>query len=425
MPNKKLNCRLYYSPISKSWSIWSKGRSIKARSIRWGANRSPLPMSINKMHKSRIPAFSASIVRDGESWSVGPLLGILASRGKHKSFTGNRSNFIDLMATGKKRGVVVFVFTPDSVNWEAKQITGQFYNFKQKGWVKAEFPFPNVVYNRVATRRQEMQPAIQSCINRLIQQSQVTLFNPKFFNKQEIYKQIEGSSQVKKFLPETKDAHAIEDLMTMLGKYNQIYLKPTKGKAGKGIMRVVKRDNSFFLSTQRSKYSRRIGSIQRLWQLFKLEKKKSHYVIQQGISLVRYQGNPFDFRVLVQKNGQGKWEVTGVGIRVAGKNRITTHVPQGGRIENPLQVLTSIYSSSQATSIINKVKSMALQIAEELEGHYSHLGEMSMDIGLDSNQNLWFFEANSKPMKFDEPQIRKKSLNNLIDYSRYIFTSGA
>ncbi|UUZ93289.1 YheC/YheD family protein [Paenibacillus sp. P25] len=45
---------------------------------------------------------------------------------------------------------------------------------------------------------------------------------------------------------------------------------------------------------------------------------------------------------------------------------------------------------------------------------------MSMDLGVDTNGDLWFFEANSKPMKFDEPPIRKKSLENLIRYSLYL-----
>jgi hypothetical protein len=48
------------------------------------------------------------------------------------------------------------------------------------------------------------------------------------------------------------------------------------------------------------------------------------------------------------------------------------------------------------------------------------LGEMSMDLGVDRDGALWFFEANSKPMKFDEPHIRKKSLEQIIHYCMYL-----
>lgn len=34
-----------------------------------------------------------------------------------------------------------------------------------------------------------------------------------------------------------------------------------------------------------------------------------------------------------------------------------------------------------------------------------------MDLGIDDLGEIWFFEANAKPMKFDEPQIRKSHWN--------------
>ena len=46
---------------------------------------------------------------------------------------------------------------------------------------------------------------------------------------------------------------------------------------------------------------------------------------------------------------------------------------------------------------------------------------MSIDLGVDKSGNLWFFEANSKPMKFDEPEIRRKSLQKLIEYGYYLY----
>lgn len=48
------------------------------------------------------------------------------------------------------------------------------------------------------------------------------------------------------------------------------------------------------------------------------------------------------------------------------------------------------------------------------------LGEMSMDLGVDENGGLWFFEANSRPMKFDEPAIRKLSLERIFHYGQHL-----
>ncbi|MNJ68961.1 Endospore coat-associated protein YheD [compost metagenome] len=70
---------------------------------------------------------------------------------------------------------------------------------------------------------------------------------------------------------------------------------------------------------------------------------------------------------------------------------------------------------------MNSLKSNALLIARQIEkGTGYTLGEMSMDLGIDKEGNIWFFEANAKPMKFDEPHIRKKSLERIFQFSQYL-----
>ena len=66
---------------------------------------------------------------------------------------------------------------------------------------------------------------------------------------------------------------------------------------------------------------------------------------------------------------------------------------------------------------MSRAKQTALVIAKQIEkASGNSLGDLSLDLGVDTAGQLWFFEANSKPMKFDEPHIRKKSLTNLIQY---------
>ena len=55
-----------------------------------------------------------------------------------------------------------------------------------------------------------------------------------------------------------------------------------------------------------------------------------------------------------------------------------------------------------------------------LNDEIEDLAEMSMDLGLTPEGKLYFFEANAKPEKFDEPAIRNSSLANLIHYSQYV-----
>src|SRR5690606_8511114 len=140
------------------------------------------------------------------------------------------------------------------------------------------------------------------------------------------------------------------------------------------------------------------------------------YIVQQAIPLLTYNGRPFDVRVLVQKDIRGTWKVSGIGIRVAGVGGITTHVPQGGKIVSVKQALYPHFGKNGTQNIVGNIQDTALKVANTIEQHFEHLGEMSMDIGITEQGQLWFFEANAKPMKFDEPNIRSTSLRRIIEY---------
>lgn len=220
-----------------------------------------------------------------------------------------------------------------------------------------------------------------------------------------------------------------EDLDKLLQSYPFLYLKPIRGKAGKGIMRISRMDgqaakaNQYELSIQdrtRSQISR-FSSVSQLWSRVSHLVGSKDYIIQQGIALSHYKQRPFDLRLLAQKNHKGVWSIAGVGARLAGKNSITTHVPRGGSIDDPGKLLSHSFGPAGSKQIMQRAKQAALTIAKQIESSSGYkLGEMSMDLGVDSDGHIWFFEANSKPMKFDEPPIRQKSLENLIRYSIFL-----
>lgn len=423
--------QLNYDTLQQKWTIQVNKPSlhdIRERVIKvyWGANKTPLSLYIrfNTKEETREKVSCHALLdKQGKNLYIHPLIGILTSSKSGQPFGGRISNFIDIIRAAHAKGAIVFVFTPKHVNWQAEKIKGYLYHPASKQWKACLFPFPNVVYNRIPTRDQERTPQAVECIRKLMAVPNLTLFNPHFFNKFELYQLLKQDHVLKQYLPETIALKSANDLEHMLAKHKIVYLKPTKGKAGAGIMRVIQStNNQFLLFVQGKSTMRRIvcTSVAELLRKVKEYGMASPYIIQQGIRLAKINRCPFDFRVLVQKNGQGEWEVAGLGMRVAGVNRITTHVPRGGRIERPAKVLQQLFTKQEASQIKHEVEQLSISIAKRLEQHYIHLGEMSMDIGLDSRGNLWFFEANSKPMKFDEPDIRRRSLNNLIYYAQFL-----
>ncbi|RKN85525.1 YheC/YheD family protein [Paenibacillus ginsengarvi] len=358
-----------------------------------------------------------------------PLLGILTMDDSEELFRGNRSNFIDIIKTGTEMGVSVCVVTVKDLKPGHKKIIGYMYNPSSKSWSQQIIGIPRVLYNRIPQREDESDPEVQRTLQAVLKMPQVRIFNPTFFNKWSLFEWLGKAKTTAKYIPATRRLSASHELEGLLKLHGSAYLKPISGKAGKGIMKVdrcvgkVDRKLEYALSIQETKGSAviRYPKISQLWSRVKDEIGHEEYIAQQSISIVRYKKRPFDLRLLVQKNYKGEWDVTGIGARLAGKMSITTHVPRGGSIDDPEKLLAAAFGLEGTKRILLRARKAALAIARQVEKKSGHmLGEMSMDMGVDIHGGIWFFEANSKPMKFDEPQIRKKSLERIVQYSLYL-----
>lgn len=356
-----------------------------------------------------------------------PLVGILTMADERHDFRGNRENFIDIIQRGRELGIDVIVITPSDLKLHYQRIYGYRYDFKRKTWKRQITPLPRVIYNRIPNRDDEMLPEVQQVIHACMRHPYIQLFNPTFFNKWTLFEWLKKAKQTRRHIPMTRRLTKQLKLKGLLQRYNLLYLKPESGKAGKGIMRIRrqagKTSHSYFLSVQEQRksqtyrYNKLSDMRKHIYQLV----DKEDYIIQQGITLSRFQQRPFDLRVLVQKNNTGRWSVSGIGARIAGSSSITTHVPRGGTIDSPNKVLSSSFGQLTAKALLRKTKRTALLIAKQIENGAGYsLGEMSMDLGIDTSGHIWFFEANAKPMKFDEPDIRRKSLDQLLQYCLYL-----
>lgn len=355
-------------------------------------------------------------------YRAGPFVAILTSAGAG-GFCGNLSNFSDLIRTGRRMGVTVYVMTPEGLRPGARTVKGFLLNPRGKGprWVAATLPLPDVVYNRIPSRRHEMRPAEQKALATLPTIPGIHLFNPSFFNKWTLYLHMGRSEKLSRLLPDTVEWKGGTRLDEMVEKHSTLFLKPVNGKAGDGMIRISRLEKGYEIIHQTLRGKQKFhSSDDKLRSKLKALTGDRSYILQQGINLARHRGRPFDLRLLLQKEGTGRWDVTGIGVRVAGGEAISTHVPMGGSIAPIGEVLQGLFGN-HASTVKEHLRSTVLEIARHIEKEEGkNLGEMSMDLGLESNGRIWFFEANAKPMKFDEPVIRQKSLRRLIEYCLYL-----
>ncbi|WP_124726906.1 YheC/YheD family protein [Staphylospora marina] len=352
-----------------------------------------------------------------------PVIAILAADGG-APFHGNHRNFVDIIRTGRKMGVTVFVLTPGGIRPDSDTVFGYQLDHRRRNprWIPVKMPFPDVVYNRVPNRRSERSREVQEAFRIIREKPGVHLFNPGFFDKWTLYNQLRTSPRLSAHLPNTFRLDGFDTLKRMASSHRVIYLKPVEGKAGIGMMRITLGRDGVELIHQGAREKNRMikPDLAGLWPQIRKLAQQRPYIVQQGIPLARFRNRPFDVRMLLQKDLNGEWGVTGVGIRVAGETSISTHVPMGGRIESTHVVFQEVFGD-RADETLDSARNLGLSIARFIEEKQpSPLGEMSIDMGVENNGTLWFFEANAKPMKFDEPEIREKSLRRLIEYSMYL-----
>ncbi|MBS4023639.1 MAG: YheC/YheD family protein [Dethiobacter sp.] len=419
---------LFFDPERRNWHICSKEQTdAKCQKLYWGVPLTHVNMSVynDPQNPSALLPMKAKVALAARP-VLGPLVGILSAESRDGSLKGNFSNYQAIMQAGKKIGGIVFAFTPSSVDWVKRKISGKIFDKNNNQWVTCSFPFPNVVYNRIQDRRHENKKSSQSCIQRFLSYPGITLYNRGFFNKREIIRVLSQSPQMNKYIPETNILVSEADLINMLKRHKAVYLKPANDRLGSGIIRVIKSHSLkpytmhyYAENKELTKYN--TYNVHQLWKKIRQQMIDSSYIVQQAVPLAAVSTCPFDFRVLVQKNRQGRWKISGLGIRVAGHSEsITTHVPRGGRIDTPQNVLQQAFPHKKPAQITQRVKRLCIAVAKKLEQQYHLLGEMSIDVGLDSNGCLWIFEANAKPMKFDEPEIRKKQLGQVIRYAQFL-----
>ncbi|BCJ85733.1 YheC/YheD family endospore coat-associated protein [Effusibacillus dendaii] len=342
------------------------------------------------------------------------VLGILTAR-----FT-DRINLQEIIKIGDQMGVSILVMPVFDIDMDQRNCLGYIW---RKGWEKIVCPIPKVIYNRILIRKVEQRPDVQELFHEL-RRNGVAVFNPGYFDKAELYRIVGQEPTTLYLLPETCELESPLSIHKMLNEYGQIYVKPVQSYAGKGILRIERKKNSLLVTTQSYGKNRvRTMKLRTLFETLSNHPRYKKFILQQGIQLAKIEDRPYDLRVLVQRNSRGQWDITGLGARVAPRNGIVTHVPNGGSIYNVREALASTFAR-KADRIIDDVQDSSLKLASAIEsGTDGLLGEMSMDIGVDESGKPWFFEANAKPGRFDEPFIRKQSIRCLLEFCMFLSSS--
>ncbi|HHW39281.1 MAG TPA: YheC/YheD family protein [Bacillales bacterium] len=342
---------------------------------------------------------------------IGPLVGIFTAgfTGSIIRPIGDRTLFFaKLLSTEKKVGAFTFIFGANHINWESGRIKGLFHS--TDGWKEIEIPFPNVVYDRLPNRKTENHNILKNIKNKLQHEYLIPWFNPGFFNKWEIHQIFSTYPDVAGFLPETVVNPTLHSIKELFSKYSSVYIKPINGSLGLGIHQVIKAtdEEEWYCRFRRDEknHLRKYKTLESLLRQQFQKETLEGLIAQQGIPLFRVEDKPIDFRIHTNKDETGAWKMSAIAAKVAGIGSVTTHLGSGGIVKTVDEIKRLI---PVPHNIVEKLEEVVLSMSHILEKEIEGtIGEIGYDVGIDKNNQIWLFEANSKPGRsiFKHPKLK-------------------
>ncbi len=392
------------------------------------------PELVQALHIKKSKGMKIRYQAEEKMLHLGPTIGILATLipGSNREELDPRSlqaELIYLSIVSKAIPGQVYIFTPGSINWANHTCRGYVYQqlSQNRGrWESSIYPLPDVVYDRIHSRSAEARNNVQYAKNRLMNLPYLHYFNPHYLNKWNVHQMLLANPTLIRYLPETQQLDN-NNLEEMLKKYRVLYMKPSNGSLGKGIIKVAADKGRLKYVAYRGRHIRNQASNPaELLRKTKKQRDERHYIVQRGLDLARYKGSPFDLRIIYQKNGQGEWMISKKFCRIAPKGSSISNLSSGGRVEKSSKVMHHLFKKEDLIKSKNEeIRLLCKMVASTLENvSNSTFGELGMDIGIDRKGHLYLIEVNSKPRKTTEsifsPAIVKNTFKRPLAYATYL-----
>ncbi|WP_052339880.1 YheC/YheD family protein [Gorillibacterium massiliense] len=358
-----------------------------------------------------------------------PLLGVMTLYLKGKKIDSEELPFFrSLIQHGNRIGLTAFVFTPEDADAHGKRINGLFYDGSSGKWLRKWTRLPDLVYDRcrgIRSPRFNQMRRFRSSHSRLL------YLNHPIANKWGVHQLLQENKTTAGNLPETKRYSGAANLAAFLGKHRLVFLKPRDGSGGLGIASIERAEDGLYFLKGRDPH-RRIIPAKRLkagdipgrlasWGL------GPRYIMQQGIPIKLSDNRVHDFRLLLQKNGKGRWELTGIAGRVGGTGSVTSNLHGGGEAIGFEHLLARRQMHvDKITAVHNEMTQLSLAIAKVLERRFGRLCELALDLAVDPNGKVWLLEVNPKPSRdvfrrIGDKEAYRQAVESPVDYALWLY----
>lgn len=329
----------------------------------------------------------------------------------HRADPRNVKKAYAYSAAAKAEGVNFFYFTPGKVDIENQKILGKTYENGE--WIEKKFPFPDVIYNASYPVSEKAEQIFDYLHDR------IPFTSHSIGDKLSVYNRIKRAKKFEQYLIPFHELTDVQHFFDMMKRYEKVIIKPLSGHKGGGILLIEKDGIEQFKMNEGGK----ISSIneKQLMNLISHKIKEQDYLIQKFISCQLKSGHVYDFRLHVQKNGEGKWVITSIYPRIGRLGSITSNMGSGG-YSTYLDIFLKIEFDDYWYDMKRYLEHFAISFSNHFDSLYDSvsLDELGIDVGIDSNQKLWLFEVNWRPGPPNIFNLELDVARNTIQYAKYL-----
>jgi hypothetical protein len=307
-------------------------------------------------------------------------------------------------AIAKNEGADFFYFVSRHVDFDRQKVLGT--NYENGAWIEREYDFPDVIIN-AANFETPFQKLVSERLKRLIPFTSYPVGS-----KKTVFRKLQSSPLLREYIIPYQGLKSADDVFLFLDRYNKIILKPVRGHHGNGLMSLEK-DNAHFLLRFEDRIRRFDADQLRDY----VSKIRVRMLMQKFIDCKLKSGEPYDFRIHLQKNRDGNWGITTIIPRVGSRARVITNLSQGSQMIDYASFMKNVFEEEEAV-MRRKIEVFSMNFVRHFGELYSHgFDELGLDVGIDENRRIWLYEVNWRP---GHVFIEVKTGRNAITYAMFL-----